>query len=398
MTGILAAALPAIGAPSSQEEELAQLLEPLSMGDLEVLLRAGDAPDLSCDLGRLWRFAQEFVERSLNERPGASAGEVAAAFSALEPLRGGHAGFEMTAIPLGSSAVAVALEGGWIGTAFVVARQPGGAHRVAWDVKDVAAREPGWTGEELPAWGDDVACRIHGPLTGGLIELPPSASGAPRFALQAGYATLARGTFPRQLSIWEWDGHTSRCLWAESYWVSFDTEPLRQLPGGLVEIPVKGVFEVLSTCGACPEPRATRRLRLGPHGVESLGARSGDPELAAADALIARVLAGRTAEDLASAGAVASLSRLLGELGLMDGERWLGMVMGYDREATRRGAKLMLATDSLPCTTFELESGRPYVVRVTPVPSALARALCFSADADAGDADAPRPAPEPSGR
>jgi len=228
-----------------------------------------------------------------------------------------------------------------------------GVFRERWNIQDLAAKHLAkrddlgrwaWTGS---SWGD-------GPLTGTVHRLIPSVSGRPRFAIDAFAETEAGGTFPAQLSIWEWNGREAVPLFVKTYLVSLDTEPNTFLDDA-IRIVEKGTYRSFSSCGTCPEPEVIRTLRITPTAVVDEGERYTVPEVKALDDLIARIASHRNASSLATPRAIAKLSRLVAH----------ASTFGMLGKAEVRDGVLTLSADDLPCGPLHvrmIEKGERFFV------------------------------------
>jgi hypothetical protein len=269
--------------------------------------RKDGAPGLGVDLDRAWSAVAKWTAGYLDEHPDVTAEQLAKAVVDLDPARLSASAVRLNGPP--ATTFAVAANYPKSGTFFVVARASDGRFHATWNIKDIARRhyasrdEIGywaWTGS---AWGD-------GPPIGQIGSLSRSATGLPRFSVDAVAAADAGGTYRKQFSVWEWSGSEARPLFIESYQVSFDTEPLT-VKDGEVSIPTKGSYKSFSTCGSCPEPHVLRRLRVAPDGVHDLGATDGEPEMRCVDDLLDRLIHGQPAESLASPEVVEALRPIL---------------------------------------------------------------------------------------
>jgi hypothetical protein len=318
-------------------------------------------------MARLWDLGARWTASYLDGSPEASAEELCAAFHGIPEL---HPTLGMSAVRLAAgaeAAFAVTLSGNRTGTVFVVARGPSDRFEPVWSIKELAARhyeqrdQLGYWAYMGGAWGD-------GPLSGEVHPLPAGGSGRPRFYLAAHANPEAGGTYPEQLSVWEWDGLVPRCLFIDSYAVSIGGAFPLALEGDRIRIHAKGELKTTFSCGMCPDPVVIRTLRLGPDGVEDLGSVFQVPELEAADELVDRLMHGRDSSDLATPEAARALA---GALGLEPGQAGpeqdrgysLGMLSDWRVEPAGAGTVLKLSTDELGCTElrFERRQGRLFV-------------------------------------
>lgn len=319
-------------------------------------LTATNDPKFPKLLDRAWRTIGEHTAAFLAAHPHASPSEVKAE---IESLNGnqqeGEYQLRAAAVRLGDDAYAVSARYERTGTFFVVA---GG--RVRWNIKDLAARHvkrrdeiSGWNWIDF-SWG-------AGPLVGEVKALPPGRNGHPRFYVDATEAVAAGGTWPSQISIWEWNGREAVPLLVRSYSISFET-PAVTLAGDTLTIPTKGRFKSFSTCGQCVEPEVIWTLRVTPDGVRDLGRVHKVPELQVVDELFDRVIHHKSTRDLAAPG-VAKVMRGIQELDMLGA--WSVSAHG-NRRVLDFGA---IALDDTTLR-FEMEQ-RPrglYVVSVVALP------------------------------
>jgi hypothetical protein len=347
-------------------------------------MEAADAPAFPRALNRAWWIAGEWAAAFLNAHPRATARQLAGAIVALDPPRrcadaDGPCFDEYHlcahAVRLDEDrgeAYAVDVNYPRSGTFFVIARDGRGPFHVAWTIKDLADRHYAlrddigkWAWVDFP-WND-------GPLIGTVGALPKSGPGQGRFYVDASAAPLGGGTYPNQISIWEWNGREAVPLFVESYSVSFDTSPLA-VHGGLLEIQTKGDYKQLSSCGMCPEPRVHWRLMVGPYGVRDLGRRHLVPELEQVDELWDRLVRGKPADTIAAPSVSRALEPLIREMRAdahSDRDLSLGM-LGDWKVTTKNGrSRIDLDTDHLICNSLHFEAeprGPPYLTAAEIVP------------------------------
>lgn len=316
------------------------------------------APGLSVALDHAWSAVADWTAGYLDEHPDATAEQLAKAVEALDPPRActdNCLSLRASAVRLNETTFAVAANYPRSGTFFVIVRDDG-HFRPKWNIKDIARQryasrdEIGywaWTGG---GWGD-------GPPTGSIGPLPPSASGRARFYVDAVAAAKAGGTFRKQFSVWEWDGAVARPLFIESYQASFDTEPVT-VSAGTVRIPMKGSYKSFSTCGACPEPRMLRTLRVAGDGVHDLGTVDNQPELRCADDLWDRLIHGQDGGNLAAPEVVAGLRPVVEEVKRGAGTRLdesLGMLEDSKLTEENGHRQLLVSADALDCKQLRFE-------------------------------------------
>lgn len=302
---------------------------------------AARSPDFAKSLNRIWPIVGEWSASYLRTHPAATAKDLAAAVKQLNGAKCAKndepcLSYELAAdaVPLGHDTFAVLASYPQSATFFVVAKSG-----VLWNIKDVAVQhyakrdEIGyWVWIEFP-FGD-------GPMIGRIGPLPPTRSGHARFYVNGEGAALAGGTYRKQISVWEWDGHTAVPEVIKSYWVSVQTDA-NELTNGEFRIPMKGQYKTFYSCGQCPEPRVTWTLRVTPDGVRDLGRKHAVPELQRLDELFARFLHRRSTSDLASPRVAAALHKYLSDA---EGDS-LGMLGSWGLEANT----LEFAADHLDC-------------------------------------------------
>jgi len=310
-------------------------------------------PGLSVALDRVWSAVAEWTSGYLDEHPAATAEPLASAVAELDPAHLSVTAVRLTGLP---ATFAVAANYPKSGTFFVIARAKDGHFRPMWNIKDLARRryasrdEIGYWAWNGNSWGD-------GPATGRVGPLPPSASGQARFYVDAVAAAEAGGTFRKQFSVWEWGGAVARPLFIESYQASFDTDPVT-VGAGAVRIPMKGSYKSFSTCGACPEPRMLRTLRVAGDGVHDLGTVDAQPELRCVDDLWDRLIHSQDGGNLATPQVVAALRPVVEEIKRGAGTRLdvsLGMLEDSTIKEENGHRDLLVSADALDCKQLRFE-------------------------------------------
>jgi hypothetical protein len=209
------------------------------------------------------------------------------------------------------------------GTFFIVAPDAQGRQRVQWDIKTLAqthfARRDDigkWAWTES-GWGD-------GPLLPAIGIATASRAGHPRFYVDATSDADAGGTYAKQISVWEWNGHEALPLFIKSYRVSYDTGAGKIAPG-LLTLHTKGEFKTFFSCGGCVEPEMVWRIEITPDGVRDRGTQDVVPELRQFDDLVDRIVHKRPTAKFASPSAVKALRDVL-----LDDETFpVGMLMDW---------------------------------------------------------------------
>jgi hypothetical protein len=358
-----------VGAPDSRAEY--DRARATLAGRFADFSKASGTPGFGVALDGAWSAIANWSAGFLDERPDATAEQLAKAVERLDPPRRCAATdvrcsddyqLNATAVllnPAPETTFAVAANYPGSGTFFVVARANDGHFRAVWNIKDIARRhflsrdEIGywaWTGS---GWGD-------GPATGRVGPLPRAASGHARFYVDAVAAAEAGGTFRSQFSAWEWNGAEARPLLIESYLVSFDTSPVT-VQGGDISIPTKGSYKSFFTCGSCAEPHVLWKLRVSPDGLHDLGRIDGEPELRRVDELWDHLVHGLPVDGLASPEVISALKPVVQDIRRdadADLDFSLGM-LGNSKITEENGRRFLLVeADNLNCRQlrFEIES------------------------------------------
>jgi len=314
-------------------------------------------PAVKALLSDLWSLAGRWAVGQLGGRPDASAAELTEAMLRLAP---GRSPLEVSAVRLASGSAAayvLAVTAASNGTLLAVARQPDGAFRVVWNLHELAAAHAA-AADEIARWGDPGMGFGVGPLAGSVYALPAAPSGHARFYVDAVSRPPAGGTFPAQISIWEWDGHEPKSLFIKSYLVSLETPGGSALKGDRLEIHTKEDFKRFYSCGDCPDPQAVWTLRITPGGVEDLGRRLlTPPELSAADELVDRMARQQDVSSLAALGVIRRLWGSLQNYGIDESGRY--MLDSWSVEPLGLGTVLHLRAIDFPPldVTFEKRAG-----------------------------------------
>jgi photosystem II stability/assembly factor-like uncharacterized protein len=201
------------------------------------------------------------------------------------------------------------------GTFFIVARTGRGKARVVWNIKDVAKRHYA-KHDQLGYWvyvGRGVG---DGPLSGTVHLLPPTKRGRQRFFVDATSNPIMGTTHAKQISIWEWNGHTPLLRLMQCYSVSEAPPPTFE--GDLLTIHTKECLRTILTSGADPEPEAIWRIRISPEGIEDLGRQLVTPEIQVLDELFFRLKGHQQVGDIARVQVIDDLKFLLPELHTKD--------------------------------------------------------------------------------
>ena len=313
-------------------------------------------PAIEALLSDLWSLAGRWSAGQLAGHPDESAEELAGAMRRLAP----EPSLRISAVRLASgsaAAYALAMTPASYGTLLVVARQPDGSFKVVWNLHELAAKHAA-AADEIARWGELTRGFGNGPLAGSVHALPPARNGHARFYVGAMSRPGAGGTFPAQISVWEWDGREPKVLFIKSYLVALETTGGTALKADRLELHTKESFERFFSSDPSPDPEAVWTLRITPDGVEDLGRRYlTPPELAAADELVDRMAKHRDVSDLAPLGVIRRLGQALEEYGI--NESGIYMLDSYNVE--HQGGRTVLhlrAIDFPPLDlTFENRAG-----------------------------------------
>jgi hypothetical protein len=291
--------------------------------------------DFPVTLNRAWTIVGDWASAFLNSHPDASASELANAIIDLDRMCANCSDqyrLSAKAVPLARgkyAAWAVSVSYPRSGTFFVIARGGDGLFAVRWNIKELATRHKSLH-DEIGHWAWNQFSWGDGPLVGVVGALPPGRTGRPRFYVDAHAVAIAGGTFPNQISVWEWDGWRAGPLFVRSYLVSLETPPIK-VTDGTITIQAKGDYKSFSTCGACVEPEVTFQVNVMPDRATAGPYTYAIPELKACDALWDAIIHGRIADGLAAPQVVAVLHRLTQSMMAAsldhDRSRLLGMLM-----------------------------------------------------------------------
>jgi len=307
-------------------------------------------------LGDLWSLSGRWAAGQLAAHPDASAEDLAGVMRKLAP----GPSLKVSAVRLASGSAAayvVAVTAVRYGNLLAVARQPDRSFQVVWTLQKLAAKHAA-AADEIARWAERAKGYGVGPLAGSVHALPPASNGHARFYLDAMSQPSAGGTFPAQISIWEWDGHEPQCLFIKSYLVALDTTGRTALKADRLELHTKESFKRFYSCDPCPEPEAVWTLRITPGSVEDLGRRFlTPPELGVADELVDRMAKHRDVSDLAPLVVIRRLSQALEEYGVDESGRY--MLDSYNVEHQGASSVLDLRVIDFPPLdlTFENRAG-----------------------------------------
>ena len=305
-----------------------------------------DKPETAALAQHVWRAAEAVAANA-----GAGPAQAEAALAALDKDLAAHV------VALDGHALLVSLALNDIGEVFIV---KDGA--VAWRIGEAQAFRPP-TLWPLRAWkypapeagcamamDDDWAeCNFVSPSE--LGPLPPAASGARRFWVNAVYAQRAGDTQPGQVSFWSWDGARATPLQVGVYFFALDIGAPPSVSGDVLSLAVKEDFRSMLACGACAGRQRLWRFAATPSAVRDLGKTSLVPELDLIDAIYDRAAHHRSLTGLASPAAARVIAKVVAEgdphsqwpMGALDG--WV--LAKYHRQ-------ICVATDSGGAVAFWL--------------------------------------------
>jgi hypothetical protein len=243
-------------------------------------------------------------------------------------------------------------------TFFVVARNANGHFLSQWSIKPLAEQHYRKR-DEIGLWAFLHSCAYYcGPLVvQGVLPLPPSEKGQPRFAIDAVQATNGN-TLMKQLSVWQWNGTEAQNLVIRSYDLYIDEDRAIQLVGNLLTVPTKETTSSFSSYGCCAEPRGMWILRINSDNVQDLGHRFLQPQIQWTDRLLAATRAkSSVAAGLASPSVIAYLRHSEIEMDSIDECHVLNSGKnGAFQISFGGGTKLWFA--------YELRNGQPYFTHV----------------------------------
>jgi hypothetical protein len=310
-------------------------------------------------LGNLWSLAGHWAAGQLGGHPDASAEDLAGAIRKLAP----DSSLEVSVVRLASGPAAAyvfAMTLAGHGSVLAVARQPDGSFKAVWNLHEVALKHA-TAGDEISHWGVPGVRSSAAPLAGSAYALPAAPGGHARFYVDAVSRPPAGGTFPGQISVWEWDGREPKCLFVKSYTLSLGTTRGAKLEADRLELHTKEDFKRFYSCGDCPDPEAVWTLRIKADGVEDLGRQLlTPPELGTADELVDRMTRQQDISDLAVLGVIRRLFEALQEYGIDESGRY--MLDSWSVEQQGESTVLHLrAVDFPPLDlTFEQRAGHPF--------------------------------------
>lgn len=276
-----------------------------------------DSPAAIKALKEMWAASADNVIQLLSHNPGATAMDIGTALCNLEsqtdcaPSSDGA-----NVVKLAASLFLVAQSSEETGTVFIVGLRDGKPD-LLWSIDTAEPQQLDRRGL-LAAWRVDRSGNACGKATGynfarcgplyayvGLLT--PTATGEPRFNIDAGYAQAAGATIGHQTSVWRWDGATARLLWIDTHLIMIDQKTGNSFTDGVLTIGEKVEFRSFFSCGSCEGRQMLHRLRVTPSGIEDLGKTSTTPELDLIDELFWRLAHGKETSDIASP----QVSRLL---------------------------------------------------------------------------------------
>lgn len=269
-----------------------------------------DSPAALKALKDMWAASADEVTQLLSHNQGATAMDIDTALCNLEsqtdcaPSSDGA-----NVVKLAASLFLVAQSSEETGTVFVVGLRDG-KPGLLWSINTAEPQQLDRRGL-LAAWRVDRSGNACGKATGynfarcgplyaevGLLT--PTATGEPRFYIDAGYAQAAGATIGHQTSVWRWDGTIANLLWIDTHLVMIDQKTGNSFSDGVLTIGEKVEFRSFFSCGSCEGRQMLHRLRVTPSGIEDLGKTSTTPELDLIDELFWRLAHGKETSDIAS--------------------------------------------------------------------------------------------------
>jgi len=290
-----------------------QLLSEMNVKDAKGKLPDFDDPRMPSLLKHGWTIAGEWAAEYFERHEAPTKKDLDKLFDGFAPEPHGTKSeygdfleytdyfFEGSAVRIGPSVYVVeASYGYWFrsGTFMVVGRNRGGHFEALWNIKDLAEKHYPQR-DEIGRWMHLVRhAYYNGPLAvDHLLPLPVGTNGKARFLVNA-YQAADGGTLLAQLSIWEWDGAEAKALLIDTYEYAADFGGF-SFDGRTILIKTKEPLELLYSCGMCPDPRGTWRLRATSTGIENLGHHFSQPEIQWADHFLSKVFKGEDTSDLA---------------------------------------------------------------------------------------------------
>lgn len=252
------------------------------------------------------------------------------------------------------------------GTFFLITRTGKTAFRVAWNIKEVAGKHYE-SHDEIGYWAYVGFAYSDGPLIGDVSKLPPNRKGNPRFYIDATAMAFAGG-FPKQISLWEWNGHEAIPLLIETYHISTSTPGEVAFDGELLTIPMKKNYKMFWGCGTCEGATIIRTIKVTPDGISDLGQVYAYPEEKLVDDLWDALLHKKNAEHIASPDAINTLRQIIEEIGLEGEDGALGQGGGNDISTPANPYLMCFGADILDSALlfeFEIRNTGLYVSTIT---------------------------------
>lgn len=323
-----------------------------------------DDPQAPALLEREWSVLRQWSVDYLDRHPGANEQDLVSAIGGLDR------NLSVEALRLDPRSYLVAAGRDEIGTVFIVTAAAD-RFAVAWSIADPAAsRQQGM--DMLAAWSTDKAresCRREpsenwrdcGPVHARLGRLPDQRDGTRRFYVDGTYAQAAGATVGAQLSIWEWSGRSAEPLYTILYGYMADQPVGTRVDGDLLMIRAKEEFHSFFACGSCEGRQIDLIIRIDPDGIADLGKVSTMPELDLIDMFFDRIIAGKSAADIASPAAVTvAAAKVAGirreDADLKDDLPALGMLMGWKATTAGQRTRVCIATDAGGTFLFTIEA------------------------------------------
>lgn len=260
---------------------------------------------------RLWSVIGDWTVAYLEETPNVAVADVAKKIEELYPLHAtavqlavGDQTTYVVSVYAHKSSDNLALNG----TFFIVTRTGARSFRVAWNIKDIAAKHYA-SRDEIGYWAYVNFAYSDGPLiVSSVSRLPSSKTDTPRFYIDA-TAMAAAGGFPKQISIWEWNGSEAMPLLIKTYRSTGYTGEV-EFDGEYLKIPMKEDYKIVDSCGTCPGATVVWTLKVTSSGIDDLGRAYVEPEMKLLDDLWDRVRHEKNTDDLASHQVVETLREI----------------------------------------------------------------------------------------
>jgi hypothetical protein len=323
---------------------------------------------------QIWSLMADWVVTYLENTPNASPEHVAKKLEELDPPREcantdikcwDEYHIDATAVQLAEgdqAAYAVSVNLHVSGTFFIVQRKSADKFQAVWNIKELATKHYA-SRDEIGYWAHMGFSYIDGPLIGHVSMLSPGNKGVPRFLIDAMAFTM-RSEFPKQVSIWEWNGQEAIPLLIKSYRSTINTGEIA-FDGRFLKIPTKEDYKTFFSSSMGPEAKVIWTVKVGLGGIEDLGKIHETPELQWMDQLWSRLLSGKKAEDMASPQVIGILKQIIREEKISDS---LGMLGDWNVKRSKKHTVLRFTADDLVCRNLyfkvEKRNNKPYFSKI----------------------------------